>query len=78
MITFRILSHKSSYNKKSSINSISNNRCNNRYSGGSFISSRYISISGYRLYSRCKGRSSSNKNKSKSERKRKRREGGAR
>ena len=56
MITFRILSHRSSYNKRSSINSVSNNG----YSGGSFVSS------GYRLYSRCRGRSSSNKSKSKS------------
>ena len=66
MITFRILSHRSSYNKRSSINSVSNDGCNNRYSGGSFISSGYMSTSGYRLYSRCRGRSSSNKSKSKS------------
>ena len=66
MITFRILSHRSSYNKRSSINSVSNNGCNNRYSGSSFISSGYMSTSGYRLYSKCRGRSSSNKSKSKS------------
>jgi hypothetical protein len=60
MITFRRLSYRSSYNKRSSINSVSNNGC----SGGSFISSVYISTSGYRLYSRCRGRSSSNKSKS--------------
>ena len=64
MITFRILSHRSSYNKRSSINSVSNNGCNNGCSGGSFISSGYMSTSGYRLYSRCRGRSSSNKSKS--------------
>ena len=60
MITFRRLSHRSSYNKRSSINSVSNNGC----SGGNFVSS------GYRLYSRCRGRcrgrSNSNKSKSKS------------
>jgi len=51
MITFRRLSYRSSYNKRSSINSVSNDRC----SAGSFVSS------GYRLYSRYRGRSSSNK-----------------
>ena len=50
MITFRRLSHRSSYNKRSSINSVSDNGC----SAGS----------GYRLYGRCRGRSSSNKSKS--------------
>jgi hypothetical protein len=62
MITFRRLSHRSSYNKKSSINSVSNVRS----SFGRFVSRGCMSTSGYRLYSRCRGRSSSNKNKSKS------------
>ena len=60
MITFRKLSYRSSYNKTSSINSVSNDRC----SAGNFISSKYMSTSGYRLYIRCKDRSSSNKSKS--------------
>jgi hypothetical protein len=56
MITFRTLSYRSSYNKRSSINSVNNNR----YSTSSFISS------GYRLYSRYRGRGGSSSNKSKS------------
>ena len=62
MITFRRLSYRSSYNKKSSINSINNNRC----SGSRFVSSGYTSTSGHKLYIRYRGRSSSNKSKSKS------------
>ena len=60
MITFRKLSHRGSYNKTSSINSVSNDRC----SAGSFISSGYTSTSGYRLYIRCRDRSGSNKSES--------------
>jgi hypothetical protein len=60
MITFRRLSHRSSYNKRTSINSISNVRS----SSGRFVSRGCMSTSGYRLYSRCRGRSSSNKSKS--------------
>jgi len=60
MITFRKLSHRSSYNKRSSINSVSNDRC----SAGSFVSSGYTSTSRYRLYIRCRCRSSSNKSES--------------
>ena len=74
MITFRRLSHRSSYDKRNSINSVSNDRC----SGGRFVSSGYTSTSGHRLYIRCRGRSSSNKSKSggSSGGRRKRREGG--
>ena len=62
MIIFRRLSHRSSYNKRSSINSVSNVRS----SSSRFVSRGCMSTSGYRLYSRCRGRSSSNKSKSKS------------
>ena len=67
MITFRRLSHRSSYNKRSSINSISNVRS----SSGRFVSRGCMSTSGYRLYSRCRGRSSSNKSKSRGRKRRK-------
>ena len=62
MITLRRLSHRSRYNKRSSINSVSNDRC----SAGSFVSSGYTSTSGCRLYNRYRGRGRSNKSKSKS------------
>jgi hypothetical protein len=60
MITFRRLSPRSSYNKRSSIDSVSNDRS----SSSKFVSRGYMSTSRYRLYSRCRGRSSSNKSKS--------------
>jgi hypothetical protein len=54
MITFKRLSHRSSINSASNV----------RSSASRFINSRYMSTSRYRLYIKCRGRSSSNKSKS--------------